>query len=177
MDLYGYCLNDPVNFLDPFGLWGLVGSGIGTVSGFVGGITTGYVSNGLTGAVVGGMVGSLVGFGLGFVTPNFSHSAAVLATSAIVGGIGNYFGQVIGNWVNRRSTHDNLSLSTIVSSAFAGFVTAPFAGMAAGEVTTFFRIIGEGIIDGGVSAIFDMSAASVANASDYFNREVGSCLN
>ncbi|MCG6895290.1 MAG: hypothetical protein LJE65_16940, partial [Desulfobacteraceae bacterium] len=46
-DLYGYCLNDPVNWVDPDGLSGLPGAIIGAVSGGFGGALAGIKSGNL----------------------------------------------------------------------------------------------------------------------------------
>jgi RHS repeat-associated protein len=66
-DLYGYCLSDPVNLIDPEGLlWGSVfsrGAGKGILSGGPGALTGGII-----GAFGGATLGTMTGIpGMGFV--------------------------------------------------------------------------------------------------------------
>lgn len=68
-DWYGYCLDDPVNGLDPLGLFQIIGDGPGgrIVGGIIGGAISGAIDGGiamgppgaLTGAAVGGALGGL----------------------------------------------------------------------------------------------------------------------
>jgi len=123
-DLYGYVQNDPVNMIDPCGLWGWAGSGIGAVSGIIGGVTTGFASNGISGAISGGIIGGAVGGIVGFVAPNLSSTAAILTSSTIIGAISNTAGQVIGNWASGNSAFENFSLTQVIASSAAGVLTA-----------------------------------------------------
>ncbi|WFS64215.1 RHS repeat-associated core domain-containing protein [Pseudodesulfovibrio thermohalotolerans] len=71
-DWYGYCLDDPVNGVDPLGLFQIIGDGPGgrIVGGIIGGAITGTISGGVSmgpaGAVTGAAVGGALG-GLGAV--------------------------------------------------------------------------------------------------------------
>ncbi|UZJ43436.1 hypothetical protein OOT55_12315 [Marinimicrobium sp. C6131] len=85
MNLYAYVHNDPLNYTDPTGEWGLAGAIYGAIAGAVGG----YVASGgtlkgtLTGAVAGGAVGSVnplasnaVGMALGGAAASAAGQAA-----------------------------------------------------------------------------------------------------
>ncbi|MGD9245789.1 MAG: RHS repeat-associated core domain-containing protein, partial [Desulfobacterales bacterium] len=93
-DLYGYCLSDPVNLVDPEGKFGLAGAAFGAITGaiggaiaggFVGGVEgTGIVSGAVTGFVAGGISGGIVGF---FV-PSGAPLAGTLAGGLVSATIG-----------------------------------------------------------------------------------------
>jgi len=63
-NLYGYVLQDPVNLVDPFGLFclsaGIRDTVIGGISGAIGGAVTGAISGGVVGAIIGGAVGGVL---------------------------------------------------------------------------------------------------------------------
>jgi RHS repeat-associated protein len=93
-DLYGYCLNDPVNFADPWGLF---------TSSQKQSIVRAWTN---IGAVVGATTGFLMGGGSGFLTgpgavaavPAGAYTGA--ATGAVIGGIA---GNAIGNYLTTQS--------------------------------------------------------------------------
>ncbi len=76
VDLYGYCLNDPVNLVDPNALFseklishasstwgGIIAGGPGAlVGGVIGGVTGGALG-GVPGAIIGGTAGGVIGSG------------------------------------------------------------------------------------------------------------------
>jgi RHS repeat-associated protein len=62
-DLYGYCLSDPINFIDPTGeiLSTIIGAVAGASSGFISGLERGNIAAGILGGIAGGVSGALVG--------------------------------------------------------------------------------------------------------------------
>jgi RHS repeat-associated protein len=99
VDLYGYCLNDPISRIDPEGTFGMIGAIIGGISGAIGGFTSGLISgNGsLAAAIAGGAAGGIVGVAVGSLNI-FGSSAAGQAIGSIVGGI-------VGGGVGGATSH------------------------------------------------------------------------
>ncbi len=84
-DLYGYCLNDPVNWIDP---WGLLA---GTVSGAV----TGAVAGAVTGAVTGGPSGIVSGATSGFVAGAVGGALTGPLGGAVAGAASGMTGEML----------------------------------------------------------------------------------
>ena len=62
-DLYGYCLSDPINLIDPTGeiFSTIIGAVAGASSGFISGLERGNIAAGILGGIAGGVTGALVG--------------------------------------------------------------------------------------------------------------------
>ena len=86
-DLYGYCINDPVNCVDPLGLFD-IGKALGYGASVWGGITAGG-----PGSLIGGFVGGVIGGALGGVP------GAVLG-GIVVGYIGSAFDPLSAGQLN-----------------------------------------------------------------------------
>ena len=83
--LYGYCMNDPVNFVDPQGQFkGAITGGIG---GTISGAYAGAQRGGTAGAIVGGISGGIAGFIAGGIG------------DLITVGLGGVTGTIAGNIV------------------------------------------------------------------------------
>jgi RHS repeat-associated protein len=109
-NLYGYVFNDPVNLIDPSGLFCLSGAFregfIGALSGAVGGAITGAIGGGLIGAIGGAAVGGLAGTIAGvigspslIVGAGIGASAGAIEAKLIGGGRGGIFGGAVGGAV------------------------------------------------------------------------------
>ncbi len=85
-NLYGYVLNDPVNFIDPTGESGLPGLIIGIVAGAYGGFTAGMASGNIKTGILSGIIGGIAGGFVGVVHPGLSAKAGGII-GGIVGGI------------------------------------------------------------------------------------------
>ncbi|MEZ0392835.1 MAG: RHS repeat-associated core domain-containing protein, partial [Pseudobdellovibrionaceae bacterium] len=153
-NLYGYTFNDPINFIDPSGKFGLAG----VASGFVSGMVGGYISGGtITAALAGGTAGAVVGF----VNPWASSAAGAFA-----GGVASsLLGQVVGN-VMTDQPYMNINLGAAAFSGFGSAVGVQAAGaMACGKT-------GSAIVEGsasGLSELFGGSLDQTRNFSPLFS--------
>jgi RHS repeat-associated protein len=103
VDLYGYCLNDPINWVDPDGLilpgptGALGGAIVGGISGAITGAIVAGKEVGWKGAVLGAVGGGVAGVASGFV------GGLVTGTlkGGIIGGVaGNLVGALIGEMLS-----------------------------------------------------------------------------
>jgi RHS repeat-associated protein len=125
-DLYGYCLSDPVNLIDPTGQFGIAGFAVGIAAGayggFVGGMASGNVATGIISGIVGGVAGGIVGI----VAPQLSTIAGGIA-GGIVGGIA---GGVTGVYLDNpcEATFSNYANSAVFGG-FSGGLTGAMGGV------------------------------------------------
>ncbi len=85
-DLYGYCLNDPVNWIDPDGQSGLFGA------------ATGAITGGIGGAIFGGLTGGPQGAQAGFITGALTGALTGAIGGPVIGGIaGSAAGALFGD--------------------------------------------------------------------------------
>lgn len=83
-NFYAYVNNDPINFVDPLGLFCLSASEIAAYSGFAGGFLAGAMAVGKNpaSAILGGLLGGIFGAGFGWTGAN-SENQAMLQGGAI----------------------------------------------------------------------------------------------
>ena len=87
INMYAYCMNDPVNMVDPSGQFGFAGVIIGGASGFVAGFVAGAQAGNIWAGVIGGAGGALIGGFVGGVGGFvFSHKVGAMV-GGIVGGV------------------------------------------------------------------------------------------
>jgi RHS repeat-associated protein len=142
-DLYGYCLNDPVNLVDSDGeiptiLAGaisgaVIGGVIGGISSAINGgnvwhgVATGLISGGLTGAGIGSgfFAGAIIGALTDYATQvwdkwnNPCAPASIDMTSIAIAGVSGAAGGWLGNWLQTRGGAD-LATSAMMSGALSG---------------------------------------------------------
>ncbi len=148
-NFYGYTFNDPVNFVDPSGKFGLAG----VASGFISGLIGGYISGGtIPAALAGGTAGAVVGF----VNP-FASSAA----GAFAGGVASsLLGQVMGNVMTDQPAM-NVNLGAAVFSGFGSAVGVQAGGaLACGQT-------GSAIMEGTASGLSELFGGTLDQTRNY----------
>ncbi len=142
-DLYGYVLNDPINFIDPAGEFINFGAaGIGAAIGAAVGATNALFSHGdvLKGALSGAAVGSLAGLTFG---------SSIIVNSVIGAGIG-----AITDIASQRYSHPcgQIDETTAAISALAGaFGGGAGTAMLKGGMTAVDAALFSGALSGGTS--------------------------
>lgn len=120
-DLYGYCLNDPVNLVDPSGEFGIAGVVVGGIAGAYGGFLSGITSGNITAGIMGGIAGAATGSIVGAFMPQSST-----AIGSIVGGaISGFFGGALGGAAGKALSNPCASAGDI------GWATAKGASIGA----------------------------------------------
>ena len=135
-DLYGYCLNDPVNFIDPEGQVGLAGVIIGGVAGAYGGLLSGLQSGNTAAGIIGGVAGAVTGALVGVAMP---HSSSVVG--GMVGGvIAGAFGGAVGGATGKALSDPCASAGDIgraaAKGAGVGVVTGAIGGGLSGAAAS-----------------------------------------
>jgi len=133
-DLYGYCLSDPVNLIDPNGQVGIAGAIIGATAGayggFLSGIQSGNVWTGIAAGAVGGIAGGLVGI-------------AFPQLGEVIGGIvGGMIGGASGGATGKALRSPCASLGDISWAAGKGLGIGAVAGVIGGGVVGSAATIG-----------------------------------
>jgi RHS repeat-associated protein len=120
-DLYGYCLSDPVNWVDPEGHVGIAGVVVGIVAGAYGGFLSGITSGKIEAGIIGGLAGAAAGAVIGAFLPQ---------SSTVLGGmVGGFISGVFGGAVGGATAK---ALSTpCASSEDIGWAAAKGAGIGA----------------------------------------------
>jgi len=119
VDLYGYCLNDPINWIDPFGLYLTPSQQIKVSLASAVGSMTGYLVGGLLGApTLGGAAGGAIA---GAIAAKFMEGSTWqdVANSAAAGAISGLMGAGIGSLLE----------ATLMGSTRAAVVTGFASGM------------------------------------------------
>lgn len=128
-DLYGYCLNDPVNLVDPEGNIGIAGVVVGSISGayvgFLSGVQSGSIVKGLAAGALGGFAGGVVG-------SFFPHLSAPVASM-----IGGTFGGAVGGASAKALSDPCVTTKDLV-----------WAGMKGGSIGGATGVIGGGVVAG-----------------------------
>jgi len=129
INVYAYCMNDPINMADPSGQVGIPGIIIGAASGGLAGFVAGAQAGNIWAGVVGGAGGALIGGFVGGVG-GFAFSPEV---GAIVGGIaGGLIGGASGGVIAKKLEDPYAStaekLQATAKGAGIGIATGTIAG-------------------------------------------------
>lgn len=151
-NLYGYVLHDPVNLVDPFGLFCLSADTRDTV---IGGIS-GALGGAVTGAISGGVAGALIGAGVGGVSG--AVSGAFSAQSRL-GQIGS--GAALG-------AAGGAIESALVGGGKGGVIGGAIGGAVGGSPG--------GAIGGAIGGAFDPGASRLAKAGNALKAGTGGLL-
>jgi len=155
MDLYGYVLNNPVNFVDPNGEFiNLGAAGVGAAIGAAVGATNALFNHGdiLKGALSGAVVGSLAGLTFG---------TSIIANSFIGAGIGT-----ISDIASQRYSNPcgNINGTSVAISALAGaFGAGAGTAMLKGGATAVDAALFSGALSGGTSMALNYVASPGPN--------------
>ena len=131
-DLYGYCLNDPVNLVDPKGQW-FVGAVVGAIAGAAGGFNAAIINGGsVTAGIAGGVAGGLAGAAVGGVLPDVIGYGAGDVVGSVVGGT---VGGAVGGAVSDLASTGNITAASVIegaaTGALSGIIAAPGIGLSA----------------------------------------------
>ena len=146
-NLYVYVGNDPVNFVDPEGRFGLPGAFIGAGVGFVVGLTGGLITGDVSDAIFAGSIGAVGGFAGGAIEvgpglgAGFAAGAAAFTAVGQGEGLGGTLGASFGGGLG----------GAIGGLPGLGLVGVPVGGFLAGVGGLGFGLAGRGIeeaIDG-----------------------------
>lgn len=181
VDLYAYCYNNPIMYVDPTGHFAIsllvIGFIVGAAIGFGGsaisqGVTNGWnnINWGQAGfdALIGGLTGLIGGSGIGIVG------------STIVGGLLGFVGSAGGDLIASGGNFNEINWGKAAIMGVIGSITGLIAGAGAGNVKAMSRAINDGkswgaktFINFGVS-IADKGASQLARqtAALYFANAV-----
>ena len=181
VDLYAYCGNNPIMYVDPTGHFAIsllvIGFIVGAAIGFGGsaisqGVTNGWnnINWGQAGfdALIGGLTGLIGGSGIGIVG------------STIVGGLLGFVGSAGGDLIASGGNFNEINWGKAAIMGVIGSITGLIAGAGAGNVKAMSRAINDGkswgaktFINFGVS-IADKGASQLARqtAALYFANAV-----
>lgn len=155
-NLYGYTFNDPINFVDPSGRFGVAGAVYGAIAGAVGGAISGGVAGAIAGAVAGAVVGA--------VNPLASNAIG----AAVGAGVASLVGQGIGNVVAGKdaTSASNYSFPAAAGAAVGGGVGGPL-GSAVGRFCGVIRfpIIGRSVAAAGISTAPQHTVGSIVEGA------------
>ena len=133
-DLYGYCLSNPVNLIDPNGQVGIAGAIIGATAGAYGGFLSGIQSGNVWSSIAAGAVGGVAGGLVGIAFPQLGE---------VIGGmVGGMIGGALGGATGKALSVPCASLGDIGWAAGKGLGIGVVAGVIGGTVTGAATSIG-----------------------------------
>ena len=155
-DQYGYCLNDPINLIDPSGQFGVAGFVIGAIAGAYGGFLSGITSGNITAGIIGGAAGAAAG---GIVGAFMPHTSTLVGR--IVGGaISGFLGGAIGGATFKALSEPCASAGEIAQAAAKGAVIGVVTGSISGSIF-------------GATATIDATGLGAYLASAVINAPIG----
>jgi len=156
LNLYAFCDNNPVNFVDPMGYYGLAGAAVGGISGGISGAISGYASGGWAGAAAGAVTGAAVGAAVGAVNP--------LAGGAAGGAVGGAVGSAIGQLSQTGSVNGGAVAGAALSGAAGGALGGLTGGGLVGPAAAIGTAAGN-IVGSAATSLLSNAGANIANAN------------
>ncbi|MDB4264804.1 hypothetical protein N9893_01935 [bacterium] len=158
-DLYGYVLNDPINFVDPDGRAAFIATGIiGGVSGAFSGAVSGLQHGNIGSAIAGGLIGGIAGAFVGTFNPFGSSAVGTLAGSMAAGFVGGFAGGGAGAKLAGACPDE------IYESATSGAMIGAISGAAAAPLSYLggIGVVGSGYAPWVGEAVTGIAAESIA---------------
>ncbi|MBI9018885.1 MAG: hypothetical protein JEZ07_16665, partial [Phycisphaerae bacterium] len=139
MNQYAYCVNNPVNYIDPLGLGFLrwarntaIGAASGAVSGAISGAVVGFCTGGPAGALAGAAAGAIGGAVVGAVAAGAADNVSQatgggglsVGQAALLGAAGGITGGVGGALVAAEVTGATYMVTVSATGAVVGGTTA-----------------------------------------------------
>ena len=144
---YMYCCNNPINLVDPSGLFTFIVTLSGAlIGGIVGGVAAAINNQSILAGIAGGATsGAIVGFAIDLVTSPLALGA--MAVAGVLGGlsggaVGAVVNQVVTQTLNKQKIHIDIT-SVLVSGGIGAVtgLTGNLFGVAAGNLFRSSKLI------------------------------------
>ncbi|ODS24406.1 hypothetical protein AB835_03655 [Candidatus Endobugula sertula] len=164
MNTYGYAGQNPLLYVDPYGLYCLSPEAIGAISGAVGGLVSGALAGSaaggvgaIPGAVAGGVAGALVGAGSGFLAASSTGQAAAAGAIGSNGTASGLVGGVAGAVVSQGLSQSGAA-NPVTAAGIGGAVGGVYAAGVAGTALAPTAAVGAigGLVAGGTSELLKL---------------------
>jgi len=134
INMYAYCMNDPVNMTDPSGQFIITGIiiarvAIGAASGGFAGWVAGMQSGHSWGGIIGGVTGGILGGAIGLASPEMSTIVGGMAGGAVAGAIGGAIGGYTGRYIADPEASLKERLLAAGKGAGIGFIVGTIGGL------------------------------------------------
>lgn len=176
LNLYAYCGNNPVSFVDPKGHL-LIGAVLGVVVGGVSGVYGSLAQGGhLSDAIIGGLSGAVVGGAFGLIDPTEGvlSTGETIALATAIGAASGAAGDLAGQYVTDKYEGKQVKIDwNSVNGAAAGGALGGFTGGVGGVLLDDILVeAGTGeITSGSINALLAFPAATMVPSAYNFARE------
>ncbi len=174
-NLYGYAINDPVNFSDPNGKFVFTATAAVVAAGAVIGGSSSAIATLVTGgsatdAAISGVVGATIGAVTGGIGSTATTAGAIAVSSSIRGGIagtlGNATGQAIGIGMDSCKNLNDFNVGTTIGAGVGGALAGPLGPLANMGTRTIGQSVATSVSAASTTTVVEAAAQGVG-------REVG----